>query len=91
MNTRAFIRVSGRVQGVFFREHTRKWATSLGLTGWVRNTQDGQVEITVEGERETIERLLELLHEGSPLSRVDLLDVDWEVYSGEFIDFRITW
>ncbi len=91
MNTRAFIRVSGRVQGVFFREHTRKWATSLGLTGWVRNTQDGQVEITVEGERETIERLLELLHEGSPLSRVDFLDVDWEVYSGEFIDFRITW
>ena len=91
MNTRAFIRVSGRVQGVFFREHTRKWATSLGLTGWVRNTEDGQVEITVEGERETIERLLELLHEGSPLSRVDFLDVDWEVYSGEFIDFRITW
>ena len=91
MNTRAFIRVSGRVQGVFFREHARKWATSLGLTGWVRNTQDGQVEITVEGERETIERLLELLHEGSPLSRVDFLDVDWEVYSGEFIDFRITW
>ena len=91
MNTRAFIRVSGRVQGVFFREHARKWATSLGLTGWVRNTEDGQVEITVEGERETIERLLELLHEGSPLSRVDFLDVDWEVYSGEFIDFRITW
>ena len=91
MNTRAFIRVSGRVQGVFFREHTRKWATSLGLTGWVRNTEDGQVEINVEGERETIERLLELLHEGSPLSRVDFLDVDWEVYSGEFIDFRITW
>jgi acylphosphatase len=91
MNTRAFIRVSGRVQGVFFREHTRKWATSLGLTGWVRNTEDGQVEITVEGERETIERLLELLREGSPLSRVDFLDVDWEVYSGEFLDFRITW
>jgi len=91
MNTRAFIRVSGRVQGVFFREHTRKWATSLGLTGWVRNTEDGQVEITVEGEMETIERLLELLREGSPLSRVDFLDVGWEVYSGEFLDFRITW
>jgi acylphosphatase len=87
MNTRAFIRVSGRVQGVFFREHTRKWATSFGLTGWVRNTEDGQVEITVEGERDSIERL----RQGSPLSRVDFLDVDWEVYSGEFLDFRITW
>jgi acylphosphatase len=91
MNTRAFICVSGRVQGVFFREHTRKWATSLGLTGWVRNTEDSQVEITVEGERDTIERLLELLRLGSPLSRVDFLDVNWEVYSGEFQDFRITW
>lgn len=91
MNTRAFICVSGRVQGVFFREHTRKWATSLGLTGWARNTEDGQVEITVEGERDTIERLLELLRLGSPLSRVDFLDVDWEVYTGEFQDFRITW
>lgn len=91
MNTRAFIRVSGRVQGVFFREHTRKWATSFGLTGWVRNTEDGQVEITVEGERDSIERLLELLRQGSPLSRVDFLDVNWEVYSGKFLDFRITW
>lgn len=91
MNARAFIRISGRVQGVFFREHTRKWATSFGLTGWVRNLQDGRVEITVEGERDTIERLLELLHQGTPLSRVDFLDVDWIAYSGEFSDFRITW
>ena len=91
MNTRAVVCVSGRVQGVFFREHTRKWATSFGLTGWVRNTEDGQVEITVEGDKDTIERLLELLREGPPLSRVDSLDMDWEVYSGEFLDFRITW
>lgn len=91
MNARAFIRVSGRVQGVFFRDHTRRWASSLGLTGWVRNAEDGGVEITVEGEKDKIESLLGLVNRGSPQSRVDSMEVNWDSYTGDFRDFRITW
>jgi acylphosphatase len=79
------------VQGVFFRDHTRKWASSFGLSGWVRNTGDGRVEITAEGEKESIESFLGLVRKGSPLSHVEALDVEWEVYKGEFQGFLITW
>ena len=91
MSSRAHVLVTGRVQGVFFRDHTRRWALSLGLTGWVRNMEDGRVEVTAEGEKSQIESLLRLLREGPPLSRVDFLDVIWEAYQGEFQDFMITW
>ena len=91
MLARAHIFVSGRVQGVFFRDHTQKWAASLGLTGWVRNGMDGRVEVMVEGKKEKVQSLLGKLKLGSPLSRVDDIDVEWEDHLAEFEDFRITW
>ena len=51
---RAHVLVSGRVQGVAFRDSTRREAERLGLDGWVRNTQDGQVEAVFEGERDAV-------------------------------------
>ncbi|MBW1933376.1 MAG: acylphosphatase, partial [Deltaproteobacteria bacterium] len=51
MEARAHIFVSGRVQGVFFRDHTQRWASSLHLRGWVRNLRDGRVEVLVEGNK----------------------------------------
>jgi acylphosphatase len=91
MKARAHILVSGRVQGVFFRDHTRKWAGSLGLTGWVRNLGDGRVEVLAEGEREKIESLIGRLEEGPPRAMVEGVAVDWEEYTGEFPGFRIAW
>lgn len=91
MNARAHIFVSGRVQGVFFRDHTRRWASSLDLTGWVRNTMDGRVEVLAEGDKDRIENLISRLKEGPPMAHVENVEVDWEEYRGEFIDFRITW
>lgn len=91
MLTRAHILVSGRVQGVFFRDHTQRWAASLGLTGWVRNLLDGRVEIMVEGSKEKIQSLHGKLKQGPPLSRVNSVDLRWEDHLGEFEDFRITW
>lgn len=91
MKARAHIFVSGRVQGVFFRDHARRWASSLGLTGWVRNLYDGRVEVVAEGDREKIESLVRKLEGGPPLSHVDKAEVSWEEYKGEFDDFRITW
>lgn len=91
MKARARIWISGKVQGVFYRDHTRRWASSMGLYGWVRNLADGRVEALVEGEKNCIEDLEKKLKVGPPLSRVDDVRTEWEEYRGEFMDFRITW
>ena len=90
MKARAHIWISGRVQGVFYRDNTRRWASSMGLSGWVRNLPDGRVEVLVEGEKDTIKRLEELLKKGPPLSRVEEVRTEWGEYLGEFMDFWIT-
>lgn len=91
MEARAHLFISGRVQGVFFRDHTRKWAIASGLFGWVKNLADGRVEVLVEGEKRKIEALIDRLREGPPMSRVENVVLDWEEYTGEFSDFRVTW
>jgi acylphosphatase len=91
MEIRAHIFVAGRVQGVFFRDHTQRWASSLGLTGWVRNLYDGRVEAVVEGDRAKIEDLIAKLKQGPPLADVTNVETDWEDFKGEFDEFRITW
>jgi acylphosphatase len=90
MKARAHILVTGRVQGVFFRDHTQKWASSLNLTGWVKNVRSGQVEVLAEGDKEKIEELINKLKEGPPLAQVEKVDVNWEEHKGEFKDFRVT-
>ena len=91
MKERAHILISGWVQGVFFRDQTQKWATSLHLTGWVRNLPSNQVEILVEGEKKKIRSLIGKVEQGSPMACVDAAEIDWEEYAGEFNDFRISW
>jgi len=91
MKARAHILVCGRVQGVFFRDHTRRWAISLGLTGWVKNLWDGRVEVLTEGEKENIESLISRLKQGPPMAQVENADVTWEEYKDEFEDFQIAW
>ncbi|RLF60052.1 MAG: acylphosphatase, partial [Thermoplasmata archaeon] len=52
MYSRVHVYISGKVQGVFFREYTRRKAKNLGIKGWVRNLPDGRVEAIFEGEKE---------------------------------------
>ncbi|ATY31215.1 acylphosphatase [Sphingomonas psychrotolerans] len=73
------ILVSGRVQGVGYRDWVVRTAQRTGLTGWVRNVRDGRVEIFVSGDDETVAKLVEGCHEGSPLARVEHV----EAYSAE--------
>ncbi len=87
--TRCYVLVSGRVQGVFFRQNTLEKAKALDLKGWVRNTDDGKVEAVFEGEKEKIEKILEWMRKGPPFARVDGLEIKWEDYKGEFEDFKI--
>ncbi|MFD1696886.1 acylphosphatase [Roseibium aestuarii] len=69
------IRVRGRVQGVGYREWTVRQARALKLRGWVRNRQDGSVEIRVAGEEESLRAFVSRLREGPALARVTDLQV----------------
>jgi len=71
------IRITGRVQGVMFRDWTVQAARAIGVSGWVRNRTDGSVEVYAAGEPALIDRLVDRLHEGSPASRVDRVDA-WD-------------
>lgn len=74
--TRKRVIVTGRVQGVFFRESTRKKAEELGLSGWVRNLEDGGVEWVAEGPPASVESLVRWCRAGGPLlARVDRVDI----------------
>jgi acylphosphatase len=64
------VRVTGLVQGVFFRAWTREQAQALGVKGWVRNCRDGSVEAHVEGEERAVEQLLAKMRQGPPAAQV---------------------
>jgi acylphosphatase len=66
--------VHGQVQGVFFRDTTRRLAERHGVAGWVRNNRDGSVEAVFEGEPEAVERLTAFVREGPRGARVDRLE-----------------
>jgi len=70
------VRVAGRVQGVFFRAWTRDEARQLGVHGWVRNCDDGSVEAHVEGEDDSVERLLTLMRDGPAHAKVEAFETE---------------
>ncbi len=87
---RAHLIIKGRVQGVFFRDSTRREAIELGLYGWVKNRLDGSVEVVAEGPKEKIETLIAWCHHGPPIARVTRVHEIREDYTGEFDSFKVT-
>jgi acylphosphatase len=81
--------VHGRVQGVSFRYYTQRRASSLDLTGYVRNLWDGTVEVVAEGPRETVDELLAFLRVGPRAAFVTQVDTEWPAPTGAFIDFEV--
>ncbi|MEM9386936.1 MAG: acylphosphatase [Pseudomonadota bacterium] len=75
-------RVSGRVQGVSFRASTARQAQALGIRGYAHNLPDGRVEVLACGHPEALDRLLEWLHRGPLLARVEAVQVE-EIRLGE--------
>ena len=65
------VEVRGRVQGVFFRETTRREAARHGVTGWVRNRPDGAVEAVFEGDRDAVDALVAWTRHGPRSARVE--------------------
>ena len=88
---RAHLLISGRAQGVFFRKHTQERARALGLTGWVKNLEDGRVEIVAEGARAKVEQLLSWARQGPPGAQVEKAQVSWQKPTGQFTDFTIAY
>jgi acylphosphatase len=82
-------RIHGRVQGVGFRMFTFDAAVREGLTGWVRNREDGGVEIVAEGGAESLERFERAVRHGPPRARVEQVDVEIVLPSGDFLDFSV--
>ena len=80
---RVRVRVHGRVQGVAFREYTRREAMRLGLCGWVRNMPDGTVETVFEGAEERVKAILTWLQTGSPHAQVERVEAVTELPLGE--------
>lgn len=75
--------VSGRVQGVFYRDSCKREAVAAGLAGWVRNRADGTVEAVLEGEQEGVERVVRWMRSGPSHAEVDDVTVVVEQPTGE--------
>jgi acylphosphatase len=72
----AKVRISGHVQGVYFRAWTRGQAQRLGLDGWVRNEHDGSVTALIAGSRGDVDAMIALLHRGPPEAVVSKVAVE---------------
>jgi acylphosphatase len=79
---RARVVARGRVQGVFFRDSTRREAESAGVAGWARNRSDGAVEAVFEGDEEAVDRMVEFVRRGPGHSEIDDVEVVDETPEG---------
>jgi acylphosphatase len=87
--TRAHVRLAGRVQGVGFRYATADEARRLHLNGWVRNLDSGGVEAVFEGPRDAVEEMVRWCEEGPPGSHVRDVRVSWDEPPEQFTRFEI--
>ena len=81
--------VTGKVQGVFFRQALKVKAKQNNVFGWVRNLQDGRVEAVLEGQDENVNVLVEWCHGGPANARVEDVEIRNEEYSKEFSNFEV--
>jgi len=86
---RAHVFYSGRVQGIVFRYTAQNIAENLGVYGWVKNLEDGRVEIVAEGEEKNLKEFLDKILKG-PLGRyIKDMELSWETPTSEFNDFDV--
>jgi len=88
-NQRIRIIVTGKVQGVFFRQALKVMAKKNNVFGWVKNLKDGRVEAVLEGDEEKVSRLVEWAHGGPANARVEDVEIRNEEFSSEFSKFDV--
>lgn len=81
--------VTGKVQGVFFRQALKVMAKKNDVFGWVKNLKDGRVEALLEGDEEKVSRLVEWSHGGPANARVEDVEIRNETFIGEFSKFDV--
>jgi acylphosphatase len=89
MKKAAKIVVSGIVQGVFYRQFIKDNAEEFKLKGFVRNLEDGNVEIIAEGEGENIKKMVEACKKGPSHAQIRNVSVEERNYSGDFKEFKV--
>ena len=85
------VKITGKVQGVSFRYHTRKKADELDLRGWVKNCQDGSVEALIFGNEKNLTRMIEWFKKGSPYAVVQSVLTEAADPPATIGQFRITY
>ena len=88
MKKQALLKITGHVQGVFYRDLSQEKAQELGLSGWVCNTSDDSVELLAQGDEEQIKKLIDWCWEGPPSAKVDNIDVQWKEVPPQEKGFR---
>ncbi len=86
---RLHVFVSGKVQGVYFRQNTAQKAQELNVFGWVRNLKDGRVEAVFEGEKESVHKMVNWCSNGPKDAAVVNMEVTDEDYVNEFSNFQV--
>ncbi|HMO77876.1 MAG TPA: acylphosphatase [Candidatus Paceibacterota bacterium] len=81
--------VIGKVQGVQFRDYVQSVAGELGIVGYVQNNHDGSVLVVGQAEPDTLKSFVEYLHEGSVLSEVNSVSVEWGTARVTYDDFSV--
>lgn len=81
--------ISGRVQGIFYRASARSEAVKRSLTGWVKNTVDGKVELIAQGPCHEVEDFLDWCRSGPMLAEVSDVEVDWEEPQDDLAGFEV--
>jgi acylphosphatase len=81
--------VTGKVQGVAYRPYVQEAATELQIIGYIKNQSDGSVEVVAQGEPDTLRSFIEYLHEGSLMSAVEGVAVEWRSVGTTFDEFSV--
>lgn len=87
--TELYATITGKVQGVRYRDYVQVSAGKLGLTGFVRNNRDGSVAVVAHGMPDDLKLFVEYLHEGSLQSKVEGVSVEWRTATVRYDDFSI--
>lgn len=86
---RTHILVTGKVQGVFFRQATKVVAIKNNVNGWVKNLENSQVEILLEGEETDVNSVVDWCRNGPANSRVDKIEINQQIFVGELLNFEV--
>jgi acylphosphatase len=86
---RVHLTITGKVQGVGYRNNAKRRADLLGIRGWVKNLSDGNVEIVAQGSERGVEEFITWCQKGALFAKVENVAVEREELAGDFWDFKI--